>query len=113
MYQELLLSHAEQVKRIRGIVHLHLPRGRKDLQVMTNKDLLMRGESVDLEVKILKVAQEDVSDSGRAVVDGDASQWEIAQDYGRHYTVGAEFPLVLTIPWNGACFTRSYVVELL
>lgn len=109
MYQELLLSRAEMVKKERGIVHCHLPKGRLDLETITNKDLLMQGGSVDLEVKVLKVEMEADVEQAKE----EASQWEIAQDYGRHYTVGSEFPLVLTVPWKEEFFTRSYVVELL
>lgn len=112
IYQDMLLRQVKLDHNERGIVQLHLANGRQDLEIITNKERLNTGEAVDLEVKILRVSEEQGQPTN---VSNDASQWEIAQDYGKHYKIGSELPIVFTVPFRGIdqYYTRTYLLELL
>lgn len=117
-YQEILLNHIKLDGKTRGIVHVNIAGGRKDLELITNKELMFRGSTeIDLDVKVLKVEALEMTDDSSATsspnLNPDPKQWELAQDFGRNYTIGTEVPLVLTVPFQTSFFTRTFILELL
>ena len=98
---------ANSNERPRRIIHLNLT-NLTSLKLITNKEYLQSGGEVDIELKLLKVNNQEQLDAFE-----NPTQWQLAQAYAKHYDMSKELVLVLTIPYQSAFFTKAYVVELL